>query len=134
MTNKINIPTILIILGATGDLMHKKIVPALFHLYKNNYLPKMFHVVGFSRRPWQDAELRESLEKILLTHQEKDFQQFIKLWTYHQGKFDNIVDYKSLAKKLGYYDEEWKVCSNKLFYIAAPPQSYKVILNHLHNS
>ncbi len=134
MTNKINIPTILIILGATGDLMHKKIVPALFHLYKNNYLPKMFHVVGFSRRPWQDAELRESLEKILLTHQEKDFQQFIKLWTYHQGKFDNLVDYKSLAKKLGYYDEEWKVCSNKLFYIAAPPQSYKVILNHLHDS
>jgi len=49
-SSKFHIPTIFIILGATGDLMRKKIVPALFHLYKNEYLPKMFHVIGVSRR------------------------------------------------------------------------------------
>ena len=45
-----NIPTVFIIFGATGDLMSKKIVPAFFHLYKKNKLPKLFKIIGFSRR------------------------------------------------------------------------------------
>ncbi len=134
MENKSNIPTIFIILGATGDLMRKKIVPALFHLYKNHYLPKLFHVFGFSRRPWSDEEFRQSLQEILLSHHETDYDQFTRLWSYHQGTFNQLEDYQSLAKKLGYWDEEWKVCSNKLFYIAAPPQFYELILNNLHAS
>lgn len=134
MSNKFHIPTIFIILGATGDLMRKKIVPALFHLYKNGYLPKMFHVVGFSRRPWNGDEFRQSLKEILEEHHEKEYEHFIRLWSYHQGTFNELADYKSLARKLGFFDFEWRVCSNKLFYIAAPPQFYEGILEHLHSS
>jgi len=134
MTDKFHIPTVFIILGATGDLMHKKIVPALFHLYKNQYLPKMFHVIGFSRRSWADTEFQSSLKEILLTHKEKKFDRFVKLWSYHQGNFEDLGNYHSLAKKLGFYDKEWKVCANKLFYIAAPPQYYEEISQNLHRS
>lgn len=133
-SSKFHIPTIFIILGATGDLMRKKIVPALFHLYKNEYLPKMFHVIGVSRRNWTDTEFRKSLREILQEHNEKDFEQYINLWSYHQGLFDNLDNYSSLAQKLGFYDKEWRVCANKLFYIAAPPQYYEEILTHLHTS
>jgi len=134
MESKFHIPTVFIILGATGDLMHKKIVPALFHLYKNQYLPKMFHLVGFSRRDWINKEFQSSLKEILMTHKEKKFDQFVKLWLYHQGNFEDLNNYHSLAKKLGYYDKEWRVCANKLFYIAAPPQYYEAILQNLHKS
>ena len=42
-------PTVFIILGATGDLMRRKLIPALFHLYQVGKLPRMFQVVGFSQ-------------------------------------------------------------------------------------
>ena len=43
------IPTILVVLGATGDLITKKIIPAVGHLYVNKRLPSRFRVVGMAR-------------------------------------------------------------------------------------
>ena len=43
------LPTTFIILGATGDLMRQKLIPALFHLYRTGSLPTFFQVVGFAR-------------------------------------------------------------------------------------
>lgn len=134
MTDKFRMPTLLIILGATGDLMKKKIVPALFNLYSNNHLPKMFHVIGLSRRDLSDTSFRDSLRDILEAHGKKDYDAFIRLWTYHKGIFEDLADYHLLARKLGYYDREWKTCSSKLFYVAAPPKYYKPILDNLHQS
>ena len=130
----------LVVLGATGDLMHKKIVPALFNLYKSGRTPKLFKIIGLSRRDWSDDEFKQSLRKILADHHKKQIvskeqiDAFINLWTYHQGRFDFLSEYKQLATKLGYFDDKWNVCSNKLFYIAAPPQFYETILSNLHDS
>jgi glucose-6-phosphate 1-dehydrogenase len=46
-----NIPTALVVFGATGDLMTKKITPALYNLFTKNKLPKLFRVIGYARRP-----------------------------------------------------------------------------------
>ncbi len=136
--NKIkSFPTVLIILGATGDLMHKKIVPALFNLYEKNKAPKMFHIVGFSRRDFDDVRFRASLKEILKEHfqgkqiDEEKIKSFINLWSYNKGTFEERGDYEKLATQLGYFDNEWHTCSNKLFYIAAPPQYYEPILKNL---
>ncbi len=99
----------------------------------------MFHLFGFSRRGWNEEQFRQSLETIIKNHEKEQFnnttiRQFLNLWSYHQGNFDDIKSYRQLAQKLGYLDKEWKVCSNKLFYIAAPPQYYEEILHHLHDS
>lgn len=138
MTTKRNFPTILIILGATGDLMHKKIVPALFNLYKEEKTPKLLHIIGFSRRNLSDEEFRSSLKEILETHHLdgdlKMMESFLSRWTYNQGTFEEEKDYTTLAAKLGYLDHEWKTCANKLFYIAAPPQYYESILTNLKSS
>ncbi|MGB4442151.1 MAG: hypothetical protein WBJ62_08005 [Coriobacteriia bacterium] len=47
-------PTVLVVFGATGDLMARKIVPSLFHLNRDGLLPPLLRVVGFSRRYWSD--------------------------------------------------------------------------------
>ena len=52
----------------------------------------------------------------------------------NKGRFETLKDYKSLAKDLGRVDEQWKVCSNKLFYTAVPPEYYQTIFQHLHDS
>jgi glucose-6-phosphate 1-dehydrogenase len=42
-------PTVIIVLGASGDLAKKKTFPALFALYAQGFLPEEVHVVGYAR-------------------------------------------------------------------------------------
>ncbi|MBI4137299.1 glucose-6-phosphate dehydrogenase [Candidatus Roizmanbacteria bacterium] len=139
MSNKFNIPTVVIVYGATGDLMARKITPALFHLYSKDKLPKMFHVIGVARRSLTNDAFRAHILKLAQDHAETPEQQdkldsFSKLFFYHQGRFEERADYDKLAREMGVVDEKWNVCSNKLFYLAVPPTYYKTILTHLHDS
>src|SRR3989344_2296797 len=63
-----NIPTIFAAFGATGDLMRRKVLPALFYSYQHGELPKMFKVVGFSRRGWADDEFPDYVKEVLEKH------------------------------------------------------------------
>lgn len=134
-----NIPTVLVIFGATGDLMTKKITPALFNLYRKGKLPKLFRVIGVARRDLSREEFHDHVTQILKTSDEwsgnkKEAEKFLEFFYYHQGKFEERSDYDSLAVDLGRIDGEWKVCSNKLFYLAVPPQFYEMIFKHLAGS
>ncbi|MBI3620435.1 glucose-6-phosphate dehydrogenase, partial [Candidatus Roizmanbacteria bacterium] len=137
--NRKNFPTILVIFGATGDLMGKKIVPALFHLYKKNKLPPLFQVLGVARRPFTHAEFRENVSALLAKHDEAHLTDaslagFTRCFFYEQGDFRETDSYRSLARVMGRIDGEWKVCANKLFYLAVPPQYYETIFHQLASS
>ncbi len=129
-------PTILIIFGATGDVVAKKIVPAIFRLFSAGKLPPLFQVVGFSRREQSDevfqAYIRELVaKKADLKATEEQIMKFSALFTYTRGAFDQKDDYDGLARTLGQVDGEWKTCANKLFYLAVPPDLYEPIFHHL---
>ncbi len=135
----VNTPTILVVFGATGDLIGKKILPALLHISQKKALPDKFRAVGFSRRELSDASFREYLEEKLShrlkTNQEKSAaREFLKLFSYERGQLDKKEDYIALAKALKRIDDEWGVCTNKLFYLAVPPELYEVILKNLAHS
>ena len=51
----------LIIFGASGDLTARKLIPALFHLYRGKHLPKNFVVLGVSRSNLTDEAFREKV-------------------------------------------------------------------------
>ena len=51
-------PQCLVIFGASGDLTHRKLVPALFELFKQRRLPSEFAILGCARRPWSDQDFR----------------------------------------------------------------------------
>lgn len=129
-------PTILIIFGATGDVVAKKIVPAIFRLFSAGKLPPLFRVVGFSRREQSDevfqAYIRDLVaKKADLKATEGQIAKFSALFTYTRGAFDQKDDYDGLARALGQVDGEWKTCANKLFYLAVPPDLYEPIFHHL---
>ncbi len=130
-TNSKKSPTVLVALGATGDLMAKKIIPALHHLYRKKKLPKLFQIVGFARRPLTDTQFQSYVAKVLKKHGDKPEAKFVKSFTYHRGDLTKITSYRELAKRLGFIDDEWKTCSNKLFYISVPPQLYGDIFKQL---
>lgn len=133
--NKVkNIPTVLVIFGATGDLVDKKIAPALFNLYSKNHLPNLFSVIGFSRKDLSDEEFRKRISEAVtkkLSPSNNDLQSFLKNFSYHLGNFEKEEDYLRLAHRLGQVDKKWSTCSNKLFYLAVPPRYYEEILRKI---
>jgi glucose-6-phosphate 1-dehydrogenase len=129
-------PTILAIFGATGDLVSRKLLPALYHLYHNRQLPKKFKVVGIARRPFSDVQFRKLMKQALTAKIRKPEKadEFLNLFSYHQGQFDEDSTYTSLKKVLSAQDAKWKTKSNKLFYLATPPNSYDHLLHKLHST
>jgi len=138
MEQKQVIPTTFVILGATGDLMAKKIVPALFGLHEVKALPKEFRIVGISRRDWHDEDLRKHVAAILAVkapHASQELvESFLERVIYHKITFETPEDYVALGEALQRIDEEHQTCSNKLFYLSVPPQFYKTILENIHKA
>lgn len=136
MTFKIKTPTNLVLFGITGDLANKKIIPALFNLYKADLLPQLFTVIGFARRDLSETDVnnlvKESLSKYLVEDEDqKRLDEFLNLFKYHQGNFTKQGDFEKLGKELGLIDKKWETCSNKLFYLSVPPNFYETILKNL---
>ena len=72
-------PQCLVIFGASGDLTHRKLIPALFELYLQRRIPSEFAIVGCARRPWTDHEFRENMKVKLskqISDKEKECEQF----------------------------------------------------------
>lgn len=131
------LPTILIILGVTGDLARRKLLPALFHLYHNKKLPDLFQVVGFSRRELSDEDFQKYVKEVIDETPgtpSEAVEAFSKLFTYQSGVFESKEGYDRLAERLGRQDEEWRTCANKLFYLAVPPEYYATIFQNLADS
>lgn len=128
------VPTHCIILGATGDLMTKKIVPSLFSLQEKGALPKNFEIIGISRRDWTDDDLKRHVEAILNVKApnapRKSVEAFLARVTYHKLTFDAPEDYRALADRLKLNDDKIGMCSNKLFYLSVPPQFYHLIFEN----
>jgi len=138
MNKNSTIPTIFVVLGATGDLMTKKIVPALFSLHEKKKLPPKFKLLGVSRREWTDGDFRDHVRTILDVKapnaKTASVESFLKLAAYHKLTFHEHGDYDALKKTLENIDGQWGVCTNKLFYLSVPPQFYDTILENLHAS
>jgi glucose-6-phosphate 1-dehydrogenase len=101
--------TTLIVFGASGDLMRRKIVPALQTLRQKGRLPEVFQLVGFGRRPWSDADFEREVTGGFPAH-------------YVHGQFLEAVDYEQL---LPYLTEQ------TLFYLVVQPMFYESILKRL---
>jgi len=123
-------PTAVVIFGATGDLTHRKIIPAFYHLAKNCLLPEDFAIIGFARRPKSDDEFRQDLGEALqkFSHtkpvDEEVWKKLAARIYYFQGELDDPEAYKRLAEKLKQLPESAKIGGNYLFYMATSPDYF----------
>jgi len=134
--NKLTIPTVLVVFGATGDLMEKKIAPALFRLHKNGRLPKLFQVLSISHREMSGEDFQEHILSILKNTPGSEgdvpsMQAFVSLFSYVSGDFTDDNLYQQIGDHVGGIDKSWSACSNKLFYLAVPPAHYANITKRL---
>jgi len=132
-------PCTLVIFGATGDLTHRKLVPALYNLAADGALPPAISVVGFARREKSDeifrTELREAAQKFSRQAINNElWEGFESTVFYHRSEFDNLAGYKALAMRLDELDLARGTRGNRLFYLAASPDQFQVILENLRES
>lgn len=131
------IPTVLVLFGITGDLVQKKILKALYKLYRDGYLPEKFQIFGFARKDFDDESLRNYLCDLMKAQSfdhEDEWESFLSMFYYVQGTFEDHAAYDQLADRLGLVDDEWSYCTNKLFYLAVPPKYDEVIVRNLSDS
>lgn len=119
---------ILVIFGATGDLAHSKLIPALYSLFKEHLLPDTFFIIGFARRPLNTVSFRELFSDI---SKESLWNEFAQHLQYQQGSFDDEDSYRLLIDGLLNLEKEDKYL-DRIFYLATPPLNYLTILKFLH--
>ncbi len=129
-------PCAIVIFGATGDLTHRKLTPALYNLAADGELPAGVEIVGFARRPKSDDEFRRDLEEATRKFsrqpvRDEIWKTFAQSISYHQSEFDDESGYKSLAERLDEIDKNYGTRGNRLFYFAAAPDQFEPILKHL---
>ncbi len=126
-------PFTIVIFGATGDLTHRKILPAFYTLARQNRLPEQYHIVGFARRDWTDevfhAEMRQGVEQFgRIPVDDASWAEFANRLHFHRSDFDQADGYPRLNDLLTQLGAS---AANRLFYLAAPPETYPVIVQHL---
>jgi len=129
-------PCSIVIFGATGDLTHRKLIPALYNLAADGELPPAVTVVGFARREKSDDDFRRELEEATRkfsrqTVRDEIWKTFAQSIFYHQSEFADESGYKSLSDRLDKIDKERGTRGNRLFYFAAAPDQFEPILKNL---
>jgi glucose-6-phosphate 1-dehydrogenase len=130
----LEMPTAIVLLGATGDLAQKKLLPALMDLYAQNVLPEHFHVIAFSKAEHSTESYRDfAREQIQMRslHDEHALERFLSTIEYVQGMFDDSSAYSRMKEALDQYDLSIGMCTSKLFYLAVPPTYYEAIFERL---
>src|SRR5436309_5087611 len=130
-------PCAMVIFGATGDLTHRKLLPALYNLALEHPLPAGFSVVGFARRPYTDEDFRQqALESINSYSRQKPvnpqvWENFAAGIRYLQSAFHDPAGYERLNNLLNELDQERGTSGNRIFYLSTPPSQYPEIIQRL---
>ncbi|HBT81620.1 TPA: hypothetical protein DEB04_02790 [Candidatus Giovannonibacteria bacterium] len=118
----------LVVFGATGDLMARKLAPSLFYLYKEKKLPKDFKIIGVSRRELSEEGFQKHLKAALVKYKDivrdKKLSSFLKLFSFVRGFFDERYTYEDLKRVLDKKAEAF-------FYLAVAPGFYRPISHWL---
>lgn len=126
-------PHVLVIFGASGDLARRKLIPAVFDLYRGGYLPDNFALLGASRTNYSDEDYRD---KAVFGNEhfdpkgagDEDVKAFSDLIFYQDLEtYDGDKDIKALGKRLSQLDKDHGTGENYIFYLSTPPKLYSTI-------
>ena len=120
----------IVIFGASGDLTHRKLIPALYNLYKIGRLSENFSVLGVARSDLNDETFREKMREALIHNEEttpETLDAFCSHLYYQAVNTSNAQDYGKLVPRLDDLHDKYKTCGNTLYYMSTPPSLYGVI-------
>lgn len=123
----------LIIFGASGDLTYRKLIPAVFDLYKQNSLPQNFAVLGVARSSFTDDSFRDKMKDgirqfaIAKDITDDELNSFSQKLHYLSINTDEGAEYSKVKERLELLDKEENTEGNYIFYLSTPPALYPLI-------
>lgn len=120
---------ILVIFGASGDLTKRKLIPALYELYRQKLLPEQFAVLGVSRTDLSDEDFRDRMKEFLSKEADKqeDISAFVNKLYYQPLATEDAYDYPVLKDRLTTIAKQNSIAENYIFYLSTPPKLYDII-------
>ena len=132
-----NQPLLLMIFGGTGDLTHRKLLPALYHLLADGRLPRETSILSIGRRPMDDERYREDVRKSITAYSrtgadEARLRNFLSHVHYRQMEFVSQPDsYHGLNDWLTRNEALYRTPAVRLFFLAVGPAHFGPIVRHL---
>jgi glucose-6-phosphate 1-dehydrogenase len=136
---RIEEPVMLVVFGASGDLAHRKLIPALYHLAYQNLLPPNFSILGFARTKYNDEEFRELARDGVQKYGLNGIDDHIWHWFsqglfYHTGNYDDLTSFKKLAERVAEIEQQRPTNGNHVYYLATPPSVFEPITTLIHET
>jgi glucose-6-phosphate 1-dehydrogenase len=120
-------PTIFVIFGAGGDLTWRKLIPALYNLHLDGWMPERIIVLGLDRVEMTDDQFRHHLQEGVDKNSrrgkvdKKLWQAFAQSLFYIEADFEDDQCFINLAKRVAMIEKDWETKADKIFYLAVPP-------------
>ena len=128
-------PCCIAIFGASGDLAHRKLIPALYDLYYAHRLPEKFFIIGISRSEWNDTTFRKEVISILKSKPDKGKQkEFVSHLYYRVAHAGDPHTFGSLATEMNLLHENYGINGSTVYYLALPPSATGGTVRHLHEN
>ena len=125
-----NHPTVIVLLGATGDLATKKLLPALYDLFVRGELPTHFQLIGAAFDEYTDDTFREHVTTVVGVDQPQ-VAEFAARVRYVTGDFMDRKFYERVTATVHEFNTFIGQCSNVLYYLAVPPSLYGRMFDQL---
>src|SRR5271169_3793380 len=133
-------PTAFVIFGGGGDLTWRNLIPALYNLWLDKWLPAQFQIIGVDAKGTLVADYLQHLREGVDTFSRQgkttdaDWQAFSTHIAYLHADFADAAGYAQLATKLTNLDAGWSAPATRLYYLSTPPTLVQLICRHLHQS
>jgi len=120
-------PTVFVIFGAAGDLTWRKLIPALYNLHLDGWMPERIVVLGLDRSEMSDDQFRDHLKEGVDKNSrrgrvdKKQWHTFAEKLFFVKADFKDDKSFKNLNKRLEKIEKDWDAGVNKIFYLAVPP-------------
>jgi len=129
-------PCIMVVFGASGDLVKRKLIPALYNLTRERLLSKEFAVVGFARREMSHEEFRNKISEEIKEFFTGAIDQELWNWLinrlyYVPGDIQDPAAYLRLQNILSEVDKAHGTGGNYLYYLATAPEYFSQIIRQL---
>jgi glucose-6-phosphate 1-dehydrogenase len=132
-------PCCFVIFGASGDLTHRLLAPALYNLAATGLLPEGFAIIGTARAERSNDAFRNDLAQALRQFANRNVDEgtvahLLACATYVNGAADDPATYERLDRELARVERACATRGNRLFYLATPPAAFAPISRYLGRS
>lgn len=132
----IDLSAVLVIFGGTGDLTHRKLMPALYNMLLDGLLPENFAIVSVGRRVKTEVEYRNEIFASINKHSrtkinETSWAKLQEMIHYYEFDFTDLNGYQGLKEYLEVLDRKSGTKGNRVFYLAVAPEYFETIVQGL---